>query len=129
MRKMTLVGGMFVFVCAFLLAGASTSCAKAEPNKSKVEKEAPLFDGWEKLDIASRTAVKTRAPDESLKIIFKTDIPVKKKEKKLLKKAGVVVGAVINQIVTGSIRAGDMAGLAKLGFVVRIELAQKLGLK
>jgi len=65
-----------------------------------------------------------RVPEEIVGVLVRTAEPLTDPERAQLESAGMVLGTVAGDVVTGRLRACDAVAIAELAFVRRIELAR-----
>lgn len=65
-------------------------------------------------------------PDSIVGVLIRTAAPPDSAWRKALSGAGLTVGTVAGDVVTGRIRAGEAMKVARLPFVVHIELARSI---
>lgn len=65
-------------------------------------------------------------PDSIVGVLIRTTAPPDSAWQASMARAGLVVGTVAGDVVTGRIRAGSALDVAKLPFVVHIELSRKI---
>lgn len=101
----------------WLIALSSTwGCVPGEPQTLTPEVEA-------KLDSELREAVVT-APDSMVGVLVRTRTRPDPDQRAQLEAAGLAVGAVVGDVVSGRIIARDVPVLAGLEFVLRIQHAR-----
>ncbi len=71
-------------------------------------------------------AVGRQAPDSMVGVLVRLAAPPAVSERDALRRAGLSLGTVAGDVVTGRIRAADAPGLAKLSFVIYAELARQI---
>jgi len=66
------------------------------------------------------------APGRVVGVFVRTWAPPSEAERAALERAGLAVGTVAGTVVTGRVEAGRASRLARLPFVVRVELADSV---
>ncbi len=65
-------------------------------------------------------------PDSVVGVLVRTSSPVGAAERAGLEEAGLAIGSVVGDVVTGRLRAGSARGVARLPFVAYVEAARRL---
>ncbi len=81
-------------------------------------------DVTDRLDWRLEELAATR-PDTIVGVLVRTNVPPDSAQRAALVDAGLAIGTVAGTILTGRLRAGEAGTVARLSFIVRIELARR----
>ncbi|MFH1829535.1 MAG: hypothetical protein ABH871_01995 [Pseudomonadota bacterium] len=133
MKKSYIAIGLTVFVAAaaFIFLASSSQAGSRKPAKDASFEGSPA---WEKLDLRMRQAWKEATSkggdkDQVLECIMKAKNRLSEDDKAALSAAGFQGRTFAGRIVTGSLKADDVPDVARLPFIVAMELAVPMTLK
>jgi hypothetical protein len=98
------------------LALSSILCCAATPNGA---------DQQPRIDPEIRR-IGAAHPDSVVFILMRSTTPLRAEDRRALEKAGVTIGSVIGDVVTGRMRAGNVARLERLHFLAVAQLSKDI---
>ncbi len=80
-----------------------------------------------RIDPEIRRIAKTH-PDSVISVLMRSTAPLRAEDRRALAKAGVTIGSEISDVLTGRMRAGNVARLERLQFLAVTQLSKDVPL-